>query len=530
MKKSTIRLLIIEDNPADLKKISSLIEKCVEPRFVTAHAGRLDEGLSILGKDHFDAVLLDLDLPDSRGLDGIERLAETIGGIPVIALAGAGDEHTCMQALWSRAADCLIKDRLGSFSFIRSVRYAIERKRAEEAITSAKRDWERTFDSVPDLIAVLDNRYRIMRVNRAMAEHLSLTPEQCVGRTCHECVHGTAEPPSFCPHTLTMADGQQHTAELHDERLDRYFSVTTTPLLDEQGGMRGSVHVARDITDRRQAEEALKRSHDELEKRVQERTAELKRAEGELLKINETLEQRVAERTAELNESREDLKRAQAVAHTGSWRLDVRRNELLWSEETHRIFGIPMGTPLTYEKFLGAVHPDDRDYVDRKWKAGLRGEPYDVEHRILVGNAVKWVRERAELEFDKDGRVRGGFGTVQDITARKRAEAKISSLAQFPAENPQPVLRATAEGSLLYANRPAIVFLRAMEWKKGGSLPDPLPGIIRRVMRSGVPESVELEDLHDRVWYMLLAPIANEHYVNLYGYDITEQKRAQRRE
>jgi signal transduction histidine kinase/ActR/RegA family two-component response regulator len=123
-----------------------------------------------------------------------------------------------------------------------------------------------------------------------------------------------------------------------------------------------------------------------------------------------------------LADSQADLNRAQAVARTGSWRLDVRRNELLWSDETHRMFRVPKGTPLTYEAFLSAVHPDDRAYVDRKWMAALRGEPYDIEHRITVGDAVKWVRERAGMEFDEQGVLRGGFGTVQDITERKQAE------------------------------------------------------------------------------------------------------------
>ena len=123
-----------------------------------------------------------------------------------------------------------------------------------------------------------------------------------------------------------------------------------------------------------------------------------------------------------LRESQQDLNRAQAVAYTGSWRMDVRRNVLLWSDENHRIFGISPGTPLTYEAFLATVHPEDREYVDRKWNAALRGEPYDIEHRIVLGNTVKWVRERAELEFDSQGLLCGGFGTTQDITERKRAE------------------------------------------------------------------------------------------------------------
>ncbi|MFZ5450183.1 MAG: PAS domain S-box protein [Thermodesulfobacteriota bacterium] len=123
-----------------------------------------------------------------------------------------------------------------------------------------------------------------------------------------------------------------------------------------------------------------------------------------------------------LRESREDLNRAQAIGKIGSWRMDVQRNELTWSDENHRIFGIPPGTTMTYETFLGTVHPEDREYVDRKWMAALEGEPYDIEHRIVVGDKVKWVREQAGLEFDSQGKLLGGFGTTQDITERKEAE------------------------------------------------------------------------------------------------------------
>ncbi|MDD1619425.1 MAG: hypothetical protein LUQ52_08060, partial [Methylococcaceae bacterium] len=81
--------------------------------------------------------------------------------------------------------------------------------------------------------------------------------------------------------------------------------------------------------------------------------------------------------TAALRESRQDLDYAQRVGQIGSWRLNVQRNELRWSGENHRIFGVPTGTPLTYDTFLSTVHPEDREYVDRMWQAALRGEPYD---------------------------------------------------------------------------------------------------------------------------------------------------------
>jgi PAS domain S-box-containing protein len=135
------------------------------------------------------------------------------------------------------------------------------------------------------------------------------------------------------------------------------------------------------------------------------------------------LEHARAERA--LRDSQADLERAQAVGHIGSWRLSVHDNRLSWSPECHRIFGVPEGTPLTYQTFLSRVHPDDRDHVDRMWHAALRGEPYDIEHRLLVDDQVKWVRERAELERDEDGQLLGGFGTTQDITDQKRTEAAL---------------------------------------------------------------------------------------------------------
>jgi len=262
-----------------------------------------------------------------------------------------------------------------------------ERKKAEDETLRAKNEWERTFDSIPDLVAILDTKHQIVRTNKAMAQRLGMNPDECVGLNCFKCVHKLDGPPSFCPHSLSIADGKEHIAELHEENLGGDFLVSTTPLFDQQGQMVGSVHVARDITERKKAEQALR-------------------------------------------ESQIDLNRAQAVAKIGSWRLDVRRNELLWSDETHRMFGIPKGTPLTYETFLNTVHPLDREYVDQKWQAAMHGEPYDIEHRIIVDGKIKWVREKAELEFGKDGSLLGGFGTVQDITEVKEMQAKLEEYSQ----------------------------------------------------------------------------------------------------
>ena len=128
---------------------------------------------------------------------------------------------------------------------------------------------------------------------------------------------------------------------------------------------------------------------------------------------------------ATLRRGEETFKRAQAVAHIGSWSLDIQKNLLEWSDETYRIFGLPIGMPLTLETFVAGIHPDDADAVFTAWNAALNGAPYDIEHRILVGGETRWVREMAELRFSPEGEPLLGIGTVQDVTERVQAESAL---------------------------------------------------------------------------------------------------------
>lgn len=131
-----------------------------------------------------------------------------------------------------------------------------EQKKAREEIQKAKEQWEKTFDSVPDLIAILDNNHQIVRANKAMAKKLNMEYGKCAGLNCYECVHGTNGPIKNCPHSLTILDGQEHIAEVEEPRLGGTFLVSTTPLFDENKKIIGSVHVARDITERKKMEKA----------------------------------------------------------------------------------------------------------------------------------------------------------------------------------------------------------------------------------------------------------------------------------
>lgn len=133
-----------------------------------------------------------------------------------------------------------------------------ERMRVEEAIVGAKREWEETFDTVPDLIAIIDGNHKILRVNKAMAEKMLVHPRDAIGKSCHKFCHGTSAPIPSCPLDASIADGVEHAAEVAEPKLGGVFLVSVTPLQNDEPGTRRFVHVARDITERKILEERLR--------------------------------------------------------------------------------------------------------------------------------------------------------------------------------------------------------------------------------------------------------------------------------
>jgi PAS domain S-box-containing protein len=128
-----------------------------------------------------------------------------------------------------------------------------------------------------------------------------------------------------------------------------------------------------------------------------------------------------------LRQSESRMNRAQEIAHLGSWELDLVDNQLTWSDEVYRIFGLqPQEFGATYEAFLEAVHPDDRAAVDAAYEGSVREgrDTYEIEHRVVRKSTgeVRIVDERCEHIRDESGRIIRSLGMVHDITNRKRAE------------------------------------------------------------------------------------------------------------
>jgi PAS domain S-box-containing protein len=143
--------------------------------------------------------------------------------------------------------------------------------------------------------------------------------------------------------------------------------------------------------------------------------------------------------------SENSLKEAQRIANIGNWELDLLHNSLTWSDEIFRIFEVaPEEFGASYDAFINIIHPDDREGVNHAYTESLINRtPYDIVHRLLMNDGrIKWVHEFCETHYDDSGGPLRSFGTVQDITEREKAEDEIRKLN---AELEQRVIERTSQ-------------------------------------------------------------------------------------
>ena len=186
------------------------------------------------------------------------------------------------------------------------------------------------------------------------------------------------------------------------------------------------------------------------------------------------------------------------------------------------------------EEYLGKpfallLHPDNLTAAMELFQRILQGETlppleWRIRHKSGDYTSVE-VTTTPQLE---QRQVVGLMGIARDLTERKQAEKEIQSLAQFPFENPYPVLRIARNGALLYVNPAGLIQLPGWNLQKGETAPVMLREIVSRLLSTGSAQGVDLEH-GDRVYSFVCAPVVNASYVNLYGLDVTERKRAENR-
>ena len=205
----TTNVLVVEDNPADVRLLQEALRDVPEHGLTLSPVGSLCQALSSLERNTFDAALLDLSLPDAEGLEIVFSARAKAPRLPIIVLTGRDDSDLAVSAVRNGAQDYLVKGRLEGHSVVRSIRYAIERRRALDALERSERQFRALIENSHDLIAVLDAEWRL--------DFVSPSVERIIGHRPSELLRGSIIPlihPDDLPQLLSAVDQARRIGEL----------------------------------------------------------------------------------------------------------------------------------------------------------------------------------------------------------------------------------------------------------------------------------------------------------------------------
>ncbi|MGZ4950716.1 MAG: PAS domain S-box protein [Halobacteriota archaeon] len=331
---SQTTVLLIEDSRSDARLIAELLNQSVHNSFNVLTASTLAKGIEILSTNSVDVVLLDLGLPDSQGIATLHAVCARAPQLPIIVLTVSDDDTIGLEAIQEGAQRFLSKDALtlgapyaGVFS--RMLRFAIEQKRIEEALVQSERQYRQLVDTANVIILTADPKLTITYCNDYTLKLLGYNAEEFIGMP----VVGT-----LLPETETtgrdlkamardVLDYPERYAHNRNEVMIKdgrrlWIEWTNTLRYDTAGNYSGVLSMGIDITERKQAEDALQEAQEEM----QALNEELQSTNEELRVANETLEYRVQERTEELASINEKL-------HSTNEELRVLNQELRYETE-----------------------------------------------------------------------------------------------------------------------------------------------------------------------------------------------------
>ncbi len=374
------RILLVEDNPGDVRLVREYIASSEGTSVELVVARSLAEACRTVSESDWHAILLDLDLPDSRGIATFRAVYQSAPEIPIVVLTGGENNDSALEAIHKGAQDYLPKGILSAELLARTIRYAVERARTRSELDEERSRLFSVLGSLPMFVYLQAPDFTIPFANRTFHELFGETE----GRLCYEVFHDYDEPCSECPPMRVQESGVPEIWEWTSPKgrtyvlYDQVFpSASDTPL---------TLEVGLDITEQRRAQEELAQS--------------------------EARFRRLAENAPDI---------------IYRYRITPKpRFEYL----SPAVTGVSGYTPEEFyaDPLLGMkiVHPDDRHHIEGVMRGRVNSRrTLDVRWVHRDGD-VRWIEDHHVPVFDESGRLIAIEGVARDITEWKQAQEALA--------------------------------------------------------------------------------------------------------
>jgi PAS domain S-box-containing protein len=254
-----INVFLIEDNPGDAYIIKEMLKEIKTTHFDLKTAESLEKGLKELENSKFDILLLDLSLPDSYGIETFEELYQKMPRLPIIILSGLSDEQLALNAVSKGAQDYLVKGSVDSNLLVRSIKYAIERKRLECQLKDSEEKYRIMVEKTKSGLFLIGPNNKLNYVNKQMADMLGYEPQEMIGKSVNQFM----VPESLKKFKKRMQKSEKNLNHLSEIKFihkngSYIWAITTTgPIYGYMGEYRGSVSIMTDISARKGLEKSM---------------------------------------------------------------------------------------------------------------------------------------------------------------------------------------------------------------------------------------------------------------------------------